>query len=108
MATERETKTVKTSGGTDVVYKAWISGGEFNELQSVWLSGASVKMDGNEAKIDGFSPTLQYEAQEKMIELLVVSVGGDTNGCLQAVKDLPRAEYDEVVAVLEAVSGKKK
>lgn len=109
----RDTKELTTSEGSVIVYKAWISGGEFNRLQEVWLSGAIIGLDdekkGEDAKktVTGYDATLKYKVERKMLELMVVSVNGVSEGDLAAlVEELPKDEYAEVVAAIELASGR--
>lgn len=108
MATERETKELKTSRGHTIVYKAYCTGREFNEIEQVYLTGAKVNMIGKEVHVDSFSPTIQQDADKKAIETLVVSLDGQAASVVDRVLDLPHDEYLEVVDALGVVSGKKK
>lgn len=106
---QRETKTVETKGGHKVVYKSWISGGESNQLSAVWLEDSRVNMtEDGKTKIEGFSGSVGFKAEKKLIEILVVSVNGSTENIVQAVEDLPLPDYKEILAALDIVTGKKK
>lgn len=106
--TNRETQTLITKKGTEVVYKSWISGKEFNAIQSVYLSSAKLTMVNGQPSIDGFSPTIEVDATNKLIEMLVVSVNKVATNVVELIGDLPVEEYNEVVETLKAVSDKKK
>ena len=107
MATERATKEVKTAEHT-VIVKTYCTGREFNEIEQVYLTGAKVNMVGNEVHVDGFSPTIEQDANKKAIEILVVSLDGNSEDIVNRVLDLPHNEYLEIVNALSIVSGKKK
>jgi hypothetical protein len=95
-----------------VVYKAYITGREFNDIQSVYLGAAKVRMLGKDVQFDGFDPTTELAASNKMVELMVVSVKGPgvdpATSLLDQVLDLPASDYQEVIDVLSVASGKKK
>lgn len=101
---ERETKVLKTKSGAEIVYKSWISGGENNQLQAVYLKDVKVTAKGD---IDSFNAMSEFEAQKKSIELLVVSVNGSKEKILETIEALPVADYDEVISALNAISKKK-
>lgn len=109
MNTERETKTVTTKSGQVVVYKSWISGGENNALQAVWLKDTKLSMGADgKTNIEGFGGLLEQEAQKKLIELLVVSVNDKKENIVGLVEDFPLEDYQEVISALNFVTGKKK
>lgn len=117
MTTTRTTKSITTKGGYEVAFKSYITGREYNDVEQVYLSGAKVSLVGNDAKIDGFSPTIEQDATKKLIEVMVTSVKGngvdtgetvDPQTLLNAVLDLPYEDYVEIVSALNEVSGKKK
>lgn len=107
METTRETKELKTSGGHVVTYKAWISGREFNAIQSVYLKSVNVTMVSGQPQVGGIDPSVNEQAVSKLIEMLVVSIDGVTAGALDKILDLPVSDYNEIVAVLQEVNSKK-
>jgi len=109
---DRGTKKFKTSGGCEVEIYTYITGGEFYELQEVFMKGANIKVgEEGKAEFSGFDPSLTIKANEKALELLVVSVDGSDKDKVQKLKDLPSSEFEEVVAEINKVkegSDKKK
>lgn len=108
MATERETKMLKTTGGHDIVYKSYLTGREFNEIQAILIRDVKLNAVGKEAHIEGFNPAAVEESNKKMLEVAIVSVDGSTQNCADAVLDLPYNETQEVMDALDEISGKKK
>lgn len=102
---ERETKVLKTKGGVEVVYVGWVSGGENNQLQSVYLK--NVKLDAK-GDIESFNPLSEFEAQQKSIELFVVSINGSKEDILKQVEALPISDYNEIIEALNEISKSKK
>lgn len=107
MDTTRETKELKV-GEHIVVIKTYCTGREYNAIELVYLTGANVSREGAEVVVKGFNPTVEQEASQKAIEMLVVSLDGDANDILNRILDLPHPQYLEVVQALGEVSGKKK
>lgn len=105
MTAERPKKLLNTTGGFGVTYKTFITGREFNALQEVYLKSAEIVMVGQTPNIKGLSPMVQFEATKKLIELMVVSVNGVEIGLVDLVLDLPKADYEEVLAALNEASG---
>lgn len=108
MATERETKTLKTTGGHEVVYKSYLTGREFNEIQAVLIKDVKFNAVGKDAQISGFDPSAIEASNKRMLEIAIVSVDGNTQNCADAILDLPYTETQEVMEVLDELSGKKK
>lgn len=104
----RETKSLKTTRGTDVVFKAWISGKEFNSIQSVYLKSAKMSVIDGKPVIQDFSPNVEEDATNKLIEVMVVSVNGKNENLVNVVSDLPVDEYNEIVSALKDITDKKK
>ncbi len=108
MDTKRETKIFETSRGHKVEIKTYLTGREFNEIQAVYLQDVKLDTVGQEIKLSGFNPSAEQKANNRTIELLAVSFDGSSDDILNKVLDLPHDEYDEVIAQLSEVSGKKK
>ena len=99
---ERETKTIKTPAGKDLVVKARASVRERNQLRGVLLRNS--KLDGEaaaagEVRISEIAGTATDEVERKAIELFVVSYDGKTDGIADTLLDSEDGkEYDFVVA----------
>jgi hypothetical protein len=108
MENKRETKEFTTSGGHKIVYKTYLTGREFNEIQNVYLKDTKVEMAGKEMKVEGFSPSITFKANEKMLELLVESVDGVVTNVVDTILDLPNVETQEIIEIVGSISDKKK
>lgn len=104
----RDTKDIRTSGGHVVVFYAYATGRDFNAIQSCYLEGTKIQMAGSNPVIEGFDATSDFKAKEKAIELLVVSLDGDSTDIVNRVLDLPYGEVAEIQAALDEATGKKK
>ena len=96
-----------TTGGRAIKYKAWLTGREANELQTIYLGAAKIKVVNEKPQMDGFDPSVEIKATQKIIEIMVVSVDGKTEDVVNLVLDMKQSEYDEVVAALNEVAKKK-
>lgn len=86
--------------------KTYITLGESREIQSVFLESVEMGMDelGN-AKIGNIKGELAAKAQNKAIEVLIVSVNGKKENVLQAVMDLPKDDGEEILVELDKIQG---
>jgi hypothetical protein len=100
----RETKKITTKGKFEVELKTYISGGESREISNVFLEGMKFQMDSTgQAKSNEMSASLGSKAQDKAIELLVVSVNGKKENVLNSVLDMPKSDFDEVLKEIDAL-----
>lgn len=105
---KRETKEFKSKNGNIVVHYTYLTGREANEVQMVYLKDAKVNVIGQEVKVDGFSPALEFEANKKLLSFMIVSLNGDNQNVVDRLLDLPNDEYEEIVKVIDGISNKKK
>lgn len=101
---ERPTKEITTSGGHKVVLKEWITGREDRELVSILLRDIEMTQRGKEQEFAGFKVGIAEEAENKAIELVVISVDGKTENIVDAVLDLPSADYDKIKAAINEIT----
>lgn len=95
---------VKTKGGHEVVIKEYITGRESRAISDVFLAGVKVTVgEDGKPKTEGIDAGISSVAQDKSIEVLVVSVDGKTDDVLASVLDLPKADFDEVISALDKV-----
>lgn len=97
----RETKEV-TIGEHVVVIKSYLTGREANEAKATLFKGIEVEAGAQEKPRVPLSNMPVYE--RKVLELLVVSFDGKTEGALEAIEDLPAADYDKAVADIKEAS----
>jgi hypothetical protein len=108
---ERETKEIKTKGGHIVAVKSFLTGRERKEYDRVLYSKITVKpegmkigedevpeeMVGNISEIPG---DVLMALEDKMVELLVVSVDGIAENPKDKLENLPADDYGEVIREL--------
>lgn len=102
---ERSTKKIETPSGFQVEVQEYITGREAREIQNIFLSSMEMKI-GSDGKPDTSSPIkpeVISKAQDKTIELLVVSVNGNKENVLKQVLDLPKADFDFITQSIDDI-----
>lgn len=93
----RPTREFKTSAGHTLVLNEYITGAENWQIREIYRATAEAKSDKD------------LDAEKKALELIVVSLDGDTSNVPQRVLDIPLTNYREVVdEITPIVEGKKK
>lgn len=105
---KRETKEYTTPSGRKVVLNSYITGRENREITNIFLEKAEMTMVGNTPNITGIKGDITNLAENKTIELMVVSVDGQTDNVLDTILDLPTQDYDFIVLTMNELKGKKK
>lgn len=100
---ERATKVIETP--TDkhkIEVKTWISGGEMEQIQGVWLEGMEMQV-GEEVKpkLKGSQLT---KANHKLIELLVVKFDDSADDVLNKVLEMKNEDYQFLVSALNEIT----
>jgi hypothetical protein len=105
----RETKIVQTPGGVEVVLNTFITGREEREIEQAMYS--NVKMQyaakAQDINMEGFDAASLVLAENKALELVVVSVGGKTENVIEAILDLSSIDYRFIKDQVNEITGKK-
>lgn len=100
----REVKKITTKSGIEVEMYTYITGREAREITNVFLEGMKFQVGADgQTKTNEVNATLSGQAQDKAIELLIRSVAGKSDKVLANVLDLPKADFDEVIAELDKI-----
>mgnify|MGYP001413866747 CR=1 FL=1 len=93
---DRSTKVITTEGGHVAVIYDYITGNEARAFKSVSDQG-------------GGTPEAMDKAQDRGIEIAVLSLDGSSEKVVERIGNLPFADYAEIVsAVTELLNPKKK
>ena len=96
---------ITTKNGVVVEFKDYIIGREFREIKNVYLSNMKVNgFSGQDADVD-FDLSITSKAEEKAIELVVISINGSTENVLDAVLDLRKEDYEEIIGKVNEITG---
>jgi hypothetical protein len=108
---ERETKTFATPAAHSVVFKAYLTGREAQELKSVLFGALKVGIDDAQAgkvNIENMSGDFLLAQERKAMSLVLVSLDGNTENVLEQLLDLPSSEYDAVKAEVDKITNPTK
>src|SRR3954463_9082291 len=99
---ERPTHELATTNGHTVVLRDYITGAENRQIKAIYINTRNIGDTADAAKVI-------FDAEDKTLELVVVSVDGKTENVAAEVMALPVADQREVAdEVTEIVEGKKK
>jgi len=100
---EIETKNIKTPiDKHDVVLKAWITGRDKRTLRNIFLGGMKIGNSG-QAESKAEPSKLIEEAEDRAMELIVVSVNGKKEKVIDAILAMKAQDYDFVIAEINKV-----
>lgn len=104
--TQRETKTIKTPSGKEAKLKTYLTAGESKELSLVFLKGMKLDYDSETKKpiVKDISGSLMNEAENKAIELLVVSFDGSKENILDRLLELRTDEFDFIMKEINEIT----
>ncbi len=94
--TPRETKTITTPGGVVVEVKSYLTGREADAIDAVLTAGIKVNvadMVSGETTIDDMPASIVADQEAKALEVMLVSINGDTEDVYNKVLDLREDEY---------------
>lgn len=99
---DRETREITTPiDNHKVVIKTYLNVGELRVIENVFLSKLKINNEGiAEQEYDG---TLISAAQDKLVEVAMVSVNGKTENLLQEVMAFKKADFDFLIENLNQV-----
>jgi hypothetical protein len=103
-STPRETQVIKTPiDGIELVVKTYLTGREMRQVENLRIEGTQFDPVTQQAK-GSVSGELADKAQDKLLEITVVSVGGSTENVVEKIVDLKKPDYDFVVAQVRDIS----
>ena len=106
----RETRFFKTPvDGIDIEIKTYITGREYEEIEDILYKGiklSAIADKGSQAaKVGMDDGSFIKEQKHKAIELMIVSVKGETENVLDKVLDMEKDDYLFVIDEIEKVTG---
>lgn len=104
---KRETKKYTTPSGKEVELKTYITGREKRSIQNIFLGKIEMSVSGKETQLSKINGDLVEQAENKSIEVIVVSVGGNTENVVDLVLDLRAEDYDFVIKEINLLTAKK-
>lgn len=96
---QRETKTLTTPAGKELVVKTYFTAGERNQVRAILMRDTKIDAKTMEPVDPNYSGALVLEAVNKQVEISVVSYAGVAGeGAYKAIMDAPGGEFDFIVA----------
>lgn len=103
---ERETKEI-SFGKHKAVVKTYATAREHQTIQKALLKDAKFDVVGETPKLNDFDPTVLFSLHEEMVRQMVVSLDGSAEQIVDRYLDLPSADAEELVKVLDELVSKK-
>lgn len=104
-----ETKTIETPVEKHrVEVKLWLTGGDRRALRSVYTENAQIEMKGEVPEIKNISGSLVDKAEDKSIEIMIVSIDGNKENILKRVLEMRDEDYDFVIKSIQEITSQKK
>jgi hypothetical protein len=103
---ERETKTITTPGGHQVVLRTYLTGREANEIKAAMYAALKMNLEDAQAgkvSVSDVPGTFIAEQEQKALGYLLVSIDGDASAPVEKLLDLPAAEYEAVIKEVNSI-----
>lgn len=95
----RPTRKIKTPSGKEAELKTYLTKGETKQLRDIFMRGMKVEVGENgKPVVKEISGSTMSEAEDKLIELALVSYDGSAEKILERLLDLAADEYDFILA----------
>lgn len=104
----RDTVTITTPvRKTEIVLNTYITGREFEYVQEPIMKAMDMKASANGVpQFGGLDISKITESNHRMLEKMLVSVGGVTENLVNSVLDLPHQDYQYVVDKVNEITKK--
>ncbi|MFA5128575.1 MAG: hypothetical protein WC445_01260 [Patescibacteria group bacterium] len=108
---DRETKTITTPAGHEVVLKEWVNGKEIQQIENLIYKNFDIQ-GARENPNFKLNTSFLTEQTNKTLELVVVSIDGKTENILEEILALKVKDYKFIVTeankVIEGLDEEKK
>ncbi len=105
---ERETIEIITPNKHKIVLKSYITGLEERQIREVFLEKINISATGEIGNID-LDSKLISQAEDKTIEILVISIDGSKENIVNKIVNLPKEDYNFIIKEINKITeGKKK
>lgn len=102
---KRKSVIFKTKRGTEFELKEYLTGREKRQVKNALWTGKSMQIRDGKGESDPVEMDKMDASTDKTIELMVLSVNGDSKNVLDVVLDLPSNDYDELLEKIEEITG---
>jgi hypothetical protein len=99
---ERETRTITTPiGQNQVVVKSWLTAREKRQISEIFASKA--KYNHESKTFDLLDPSILNQTQDKELEIVVISVDGQTDKILETLLEMRTEDFNHIMREVENV-----
>lgn len=107
---KRETIKFKTPTGIEIEIYAYLTGREQRDIDAILINEmmGEVNMETGKPSVNTDLGEAQKKQEDKMIELMVVSIAGGTEDILNKILDMRAEDYKEVIDQLNKTGLPKK
>ncbi|MCX6113139.1 MAG: hypothetical protein NTY22_07675 [Proteobacteria bacterium] len=91
-----------------VEVKLWLTGLDRRALRSVYVENAKIEMVGDKPEIKNISGSLVDKAEDKAIEIMVVSVDGNSEDIVKRILEMKDEDCDFVIKSINEITNEKK
>lgn len=103
-----DTKIIETPlGKSKIEIKEWLTGRDRRALRAVYLNKSEMKMGTKEPEF-ALSGSLIEEAENKAIEIVVVSIDGKKEDILNKLLNMRDEDYEFVMENINRITAEKK
>lgn len=100
---ERETKEISTPSGAKVVVKTYLTGREANAVKEVMYKLMKLDISSGEAAAKEITGEFMLNQEYKLLETLIVSIGGSKEGIMENLLDMRNEDYQAVITEVNKI-----
>lgn len=98
-----QTEITTPIGKKKIVLKEYITGRDMRELKDIYLKVG--KIDATGQGMTDINPEILNQAENKSVELVVISVDGETEGVLNKILDMPSEDTTFILEKVAEIAG---
>lgn len=103
---DRETYKFNTPGGFEVEIKSYITGGEQRQIDGILIDSMDVNIADKTAELNAkkSKADIIYQQENKLIEIMVISINGETNDIVKKILEMKTADYNCIIKEINLAS----
>lgn len=105
---DRDTIELKTTNKHKVVLNTYLKRREGREIERMYLKNAKAQVKGKGMSINDFDlSTADADAENKMIEIMIVKLDGSDDNIVDRALDLNQVDFKDIMSKINELTGKK-
>lgn len=106
---EREKIELKTKSGVEFKAHTYITGREMRELRDCYITDVDVQVNNTEGiNLSGVKADTIRKYEDMSVGFIILSLNGSDENIVDAVGDLPIADYDDIMDHVTSLTNSKK